>query len=181
MSKSFQSKIFIIPGLGNSGEQHWQTHWENQFGFTRIQQREWETPDRTEWIEVIDGVLKNVPLNEVVLVGHSLACSTIVYWAQQYNRKVKGALLVAPSDTEAASYPSGTTGFTSMPVSKLSFPSICITSSNDFYVTLDRATHFAATWGSDLVNIGAAGHINVASGHGPWVEGLKFLERLDTI
>src|SRR6187402_3686920 len=96
---SFQSKIFIVPGLGNSGEQHWQTLWENQFGFTRIQQREWETPDRSEWIETIDRTINSFPLDEIILVGHSLACTTIASWSAEYGRKVKGALLVAPSDT----------------------------------------------------------------------------------
>src|SRR5690242_20165565 len=95
---SFRSRIFIVPGLGSSGEQHWQTLWEKQFGFTRIQQKNWDTPVRQHWIEALDESLKSIPLNEVILVGHSLACSTIVFWHQQYQRKIKGALLVAPSD-----------------------------------------------------------------------------------
>ena len=181
MANSFQSKIFIVPGLGNSEEQHWQTLWEKEFGFTRIQQRDWETPVRADWVSAIDETLKNVPLHEVILVGHSLACSTIVFWCQQYQRRIKGALLVAPSDTEGAAYPPGTSGFMPMPLSKLIFPSITITSVDDQYVSIDRASHFANAWGSELVNIGSAGHINVASGHGSWTEGLKFLERLDRL
>ncbi|MGZ7039032.1 MAG: alpha/beta hydrolase, partial [Thermoanaerobaculia bacterium] len=41
---------------------------------------------------------------------------------------------------------------------------------------------FAAAWGSRLVFIGDAGHINGASGYGPWPEGeamlLEFCEGL---
>jgi predicted alpha/beta hydrolase family esterase len=37
-------RLFILPGLNNSGPQHWQTHWEQLYGFTRIQQMDWDTP-----------------------------------------------------------------------------------------------------------------------------------------
>ena len=42
----------------------------------------------------------------------------------------------------------------------------------------DRAAVFANAWGSELADIGAAGHINVASGYGPWPDGLRFVSRL---
>src|SRR5688572_895149 len=151
-ANSFQSKIFIVPGLGNSGDQHWQTHWEKQFGFIRIHQKDWDTPVCKDWVDALDNKLKTVPLNEVILVGHSLACSTIVFWAQRYQRKIKAALLVAPSDTEADIYPPGTTGFKPMPLHKLNFPSTTVTSTDDQYVSLDRAIYFANAWGSELIN-----------------------------
>ena len=179
MNSYFKSKILILPGLGNSEEEHWQTHWEKQFGFERVEQRDWETPICSEWIQTIDAAIQKHGAENVILVGHSLACCTIVFWAKHYGRKIKGALLVAPSDTVAPSYPQGTTGFTPMPDFKLPFPSITIASSNDFYVTLARAETFAQAWGSDFVNIGAAGHINVDAGFGPWSEGLQYLRKLD--
>jgi predicted alpha/beta hydrolase family esterase len=49
-------------------------------------------------------------------------------------------------------------------------------SHNDPYVTIERAEGFARAWGSAFVNLGAQGHINVASGHGPWPEGAALLE-----
>jgi uncharacterized protein len=45
-------------------------------------------------------------------------------------------------------------------------------------VSLERAEYFAECWGARLVNIGPAGHINAASGHGEWVEGMEILETL---
>jgi uncharacterized protein len=175
----FKSDVLILPGLGNSGELHWQTLWEKKFGFERVQQHEWETPVKNEWINKIDKCVLKYNQSKVILVGHSLACCTIVYWAQQYQRNIKGALLVAPSDTEAKSYPPGTTGFKPMPEFKLPFPSIVIASANDPYVEMDRAKHFASNWGSELYSIGDAGHINAASGHGEWNEGLAYLKTLD--
>lgn len=173
------SSVFIIPGLGNSGEGHWQTLWEKQFNFTRIQQRDWETPRRTDWIDAIDKALAPHDPANVILVGHSLACAAIAFWSGQYKRKIKGALLVAPSDTEADTYPPGTSGFTPVPLAPLSFPSIVVASTNDYYVRFERAQQFAKAWGSKLVDIGDAGHINVAAGFGAWEQGLGFLKELD--
>jgi hypothetical protein len=38
-------------------------------------------------------------------------------------------------------------------------------------MTLAAARLLAAQWKSNFVNAGAAGHINVDSGHGPWPAG----------
>jgi uncharacterized protein len=176
----FKSTVLILPGLGNSGEEHWQTLWEKEYNFIRVQQHDWDTPVCSKWIETIDKKIQELNTTDVILVGHSLACCTIVFWAQRYNRKIKGALLVAPSDTEAETYPSGTSGFTPMPSNKLPFPSITVASTDDYYVTNERAASFADAWGSELIQIGPAGHINVASGFGKWDEGIALLKRLDS-
>jgi len=175
----FKSTILIVPGLNNSGEGHWQTIWQNRFGFTRIEQAEWDTPVCYDWIATIDAeVAKHNPQN-VILVAHSLGNTTVAAWAKKYNRIIKGALLVGPSDTEADTYPPGTTGFKPMVLDKLPFPSITVASDNDYYVTLERAKYFATCWGSEFVNIGSAGHINVSAGFGEWEEGLQYLKSLD--
>ena len=134
-------------------------------------------PVADEWIKTIEEELIKYPLNEVVLIGHSLACSTIVRWAQQYKHVVKAALLVGPSDTEAPSYPPGTTGFKPMPLFKLSFPSLVVASTDDFYVSMERAKYFANAWGSELIEVGALGHINTASNIGNWPQGYAILQK----
>ena len=169
---------FILPGLNNSGPEHWQTHWENEHGFTRIQQSDWDNPVAGQWLQTIEKKLSDYPANKIVLIGHSLACCTIVKWAEQYKHIIKAALLVAPSDTEAPSYPPGTSGFTPMPLFKLPFASTVVASSNDEYVTMDRAACFAAAWGSNLVNAGALQHINASSGIGNWPQGYAILQQL---
>ncbi len=171
-------KVFTVPGLYNSGPQHWQTHWENEYGFIRIEQKDWETPACDDWLQAIDAVVNQQPLNEVVLIGHSLACCTIVRWAEKYRRLVKGVLLVAPSDVEAPSYPRGTTGFSPMPKFKLPFPSIIIASTNDEYVTMERAKEFGGNWGSEFINAGDLGHINSTSDLGTWNFGYSILKGL---
>jgi hypothetical protein len=169
---------FVLPGLNNSGPRHWQTRWEERYGYTRIQQADWDYPDKDDWIHTLNEVIAPFPPENVILIGHSLACCTIVRWAEHYQHVIKGAFLVAPSDTEAPSFPPVTTGFTPMPLHTLSFPSIVVTSSNDTYITPERAGYFAENWGSRLVSIGTLGHINSDSGLADWPEGHELLQTL---
>lgn len=173
-------RVLILPGLFNSGEAHWQSQWERQFsGLHRVEQQDWETPNAKDWVERLNQEIAAAD-GEVVLVAHSLACTLITRWAQQYPeaRKVRGALLVAPSDTEADSYPSGTSGFVPMSTQRLPFPTIVVASTDDPYVTQERAKTFSQAWGSELVWVKNAGHINGQTGYGPWPEGAELLFKL---
>jgi uncharacterized protein len=178
---NFNATMLILPGLGNSGEKHWQTVWEQMNpSFIRVNQADWETPVCEDWIKVIDDKIQAIGHENIILIGHSLACSTIGYWAKKYKTKIKGALLVAPSDTEADSYPIGTNGFMPMPTEKLPFKTITVTSDNDFYVSLERAKFFAENWRSKLVVVNNLGHINGDSNLGAWQFGLELLKELDS-
>lgn len=172
---------FIIPGLGNSGEGHWQTHFETQGShFKRIEQTEWDAPQCQDWIRRIDEALTGHDLANAVLVGHSLGCVTIAHWARQTGKTVRGALLVAPSDLEAEQYQKAfpAKGFTPIPREKIAFRTIVVTSENDPWISTTRARYFAEQWGSEFISLGDAGHINVASGYGPWPQGLEILRSL---
>jgi predicted alpha/beta hydrolase family esterase len=59
----------------------------------------------------------------------------------------------------------------------LPFASTLVASSNDQWASLARAQQFATAWGSELVNLGPAGHINADSGHGEWPAGLALLRK----
>ncbi|MBT9484357.1 MAG: alpha/beta hydrolase [Sediminibacterium sp.] len=169
----------IVPGLGNSGAEHWQTYFENSGdNFFRINQQEWDSPICEEWIKTIDQKVIEFDLSTVILIGHSLGCSTIAHWSIKYNRQIKGALLVAPSDLEAPQYTFPAVGFTPISITKLNFKSIVVASTNDPWVSLERAKLFAESWGSDFINIGEAGHINAASGHTNWDEGMRILNTI---
>lgn len=173
------TNYLLVPGLGNSGPEHWQTYFQHSAdNFFRIEQHEWDAPACSEWIETIDRKVLEFEPSTVVLIGHSLGCSAIAHWATKYKREIKGALLVAPSDIEAPLYTFPATGFTPIPLDKLNFKSIVVASADDPWVTLDRARFFADHWGSEFINIGNAGHINVASGHTHWHEGMTILKTL---
>lgn len=86
--------------------------------------------------------------------------------------RLRGALLVAPADTDRRPF------FDRVPLRPLPFPSILVASENDPHLELGRAKRFAQHWGSRLVNLGRAGHINVESGFGPWPKGEALLAEL---
>jgi uncharacterized protein len=172
------TRVLILPGLFGSGPEHWQTRWEAEHpSFRRLEQRDWETPDRAEWVATLhDAVTESS--TPAVLVAHSLACSLIAHWARAHNEPIGGALLVAPADVEAPSFPAGTNGFSPMPMELLPFRSLLVASTNDPYVTVGRARQFAAAWGSQITSVGPSGHVNSDSGLGSWPEGLALLQRL---
>jgi uncharacterized protein len=173
------TEYFIIPGFGNSGDEHWQTFFEKEGNnFRRINQENWEFPNCDKWVENIENTLLQIDLSNVVLVGHSLGCATIAKWATTHKNIIKGALFVAPSDMEIHHEDYPTIGFDPMPSEKLDFKSILVASSDDPFMTIERAKYFAEKWNSEFVNIGNAGHINATSGYGQWKEGLEILKKL---
>lgn len=174
----------ILPGLYDSGPDHWQSRWQRRDPTcVRVQQRDWATPDCGEWVATLDAAIAALPDDaDAVLVAHSSSCAMVAHWAatagDATRRRVRGALLVAPSDPDGPAYPEGPTGFAPVPEARLPFPSIVVASTDDEYVTPGRARAWADAWGSEYVEIGARGHINGASGLGDWPEGWAMLERL---
>lgn len=169
----------IVPGLGNSGPEHWQTYFEKSGPhFSRIQQEEWDAPECKGWINRIEEKVSEFDPEQVVLVGHSLGCTAIAHWAKRFGKTIKGALLVAPSDIENPVYTFPAVGFSPIPLERIPFPTLVVASTDDPWVSIERAAFFASAWGSEFVSLGPAGHINVASGHTKWEEGLELLKRL---
>lgn len=68
----------------------------------------------------------------------------VAQWAAKYGTRIAGALLVAPSDVEAETYTFDTNGFAPIPLEPLPFRSIVAASTNDKYVSFERARFFAA-------------------------------------
>ena len=173
------TNYFIIPGLGGSGPDHWQTFFETTgSNFRRIVQKDWDTPDINEWVETIDSAISSYDPATVVLVGHSLGCPTIAQWAAQSNKEIKGALLVAPPDIEAFQLKLHVGLFKKLPIDKINFPTIVVASTNDQWDKDQQAAFYARNWGSKILNIGEAGHINDLSGFGKWEQGLEILQLL---
>ena len=171
--------LLLVPGLWNSGPEHWQSYWERDGRGRRVVQRDWETPHRDDWVATLDAAVADAPA-PVVIAAHSLGCALVAAWApgSPHAARVRGALLVAPSDCEAPSYPSGTIGFAPVARARLPFPTIVVLSSDDEYVTPARGRSFASSWGARVVDVGPKGHINSASGLGAWPEGWALIETL---
>jgi predicted alpha/beta hydrolase family esterase len=171
----------IVPGLNNSGPAHWQTLWERQYGFQRVEQRDWENPDAAAWVQTLDAAIREHS-DRVIIIAHSLGCWTGISWAAlsaDSKDLVQAALLVAPpSITSFSALPESAIDFAFHPTEKFPFPSILVGSENDPYMTLEGAQALAHATGSTFVNAGFAGHINVDSGYGPWLQGELLLRQL---
>jgi hypothetical protein len=94
----------------------------------------------------------------------------------RFKTKIAGAFLVAPPDTDRSDLDEPVKRFALPRLERLAFPALVVASEDDPHCTFDRARHLANAWGAGLVSAGKAGHINTASGHGPWPEGWRFLE-----
>lgn len=172
------TRALMVPGLWSSGPEHWQTHWEAADpSFRRVEQFDWDAPERREWVQRLDDAVRETGRG-VVLAAHSLGCATVVHWAGLTGRTVRGALLVAPADVDGPGFPLEARGFAPMPLRPLPFPSILVASEDDSYLSMERARIMAEAWGSRLVEVGARGHLNSASGLGAWPEGRALLDEL---
>lgn len=156
------TRILIVPGRGNSEPEHWQSIAESAFPDTqRVQQENWNAPSLDEWSRNIDSAVRALGHRPLV-VAHSFGCLATAYAQITLGTPVGAVLFVAPADPERFNIPRETFAET------LEQPGILIASNNDPWLSLGSARLLAADWGIKLFNLGAAGHINVASGYGHW-------------
>jgi uncharacterized protein len=171
--------ILILPGWQNSGPLHWQSLWQAQLGYQRVEQHDWLRPLRGDWMGRLEDVLLSLE-QPAVLVAHSLGCQLVAAWAahSQNTHLVKAALLVAPGDAEREELRPMLGSWAPLVLKPLPFPSTLVASTDDPYCSYARAAGFAQAWGSELVNVGERGHINADSGLGDWPAGQALLQKL---
>jgi uncharacterized protein len=177
---AFPHAVLVLPGWQDSGADHWQSRWEARHGFVRVQQDNWLTPRRGDWLARLDEVLL-LQDSPVLLVAHSLGCQLVAAWAahSRHTARVAGALLVAPPDTEREDTPGAIAGaWRHIERGRLPFAATVVASRDDPFGSLERATGMAASWGAGFVDIGPRGHVNADSGLGDWPEGLSLLRHL---
>lgn len=174
--------VLTVPGLGNSGEGHWQTIWERTRGdCQRADLGMWDAPKRNLWVTKLAQTI-SAAQPPVILVAHSLGCLAVAWWAafdpQPFGWPVAGALLVAPPDTDKLAHMPEVAEFAPAPRQPLPFPSIVVASTDDPYADIERSHDMAKFWGSHFLDIGNCGHINAASGLGGWTQGEALLDGL---
>jgi hypothetical protein len=177
----------IVPGLDNSGPDHWQSWMEGRLpDARRVRHIDWHIPVLARWATEVRREIDEAP-GVVWIVAHSYGCLASVVAAADRPERVAGLLLVAPPDPErftAFGLRDGREiadrgGLSSwIPSAPIGVPSIVVASRNDLWASFERTLHWADCWGSVVVDAGQAGHINVDSGHGPWPEGLGILHGL---
>lgn len=174
--------VLTVPGLNNSGPDHWQTLWELQrTDCRRVELGMWDRPHRNTWVNQLNLVIQQAG-RPVVLAAHSLGCLTVAWWAQLErpgaDSNVLGALLVAPPDVDHAPIDERITPFAPTPSDPLPFRSILVASQNDPYIGYRKARRLARSWGSNFADAGRVGHINAESGLGDWPFGQFLLQQL---
>lgn len=174
----------IVPGVGGSDQEHWQSWLQRQLmSCSRVSQADWNQPILAQWIENLVTTLNAAP-NQVQIVAHSFGCLTSVAALAQHPilaKKVKKMLLVAPANPARF----GEHGFVQDhldPTGKAQHyaeyflqlrPSVhteMIISENDPWLALEDAKRLANAWQVPARNLGQVGHINIASGFGPFPE-----------
>ena len=174
---SSQPTLVIVPGWRNSGLGHWQSLWAQRLpGAVRVEMSEddWQRPRRSVWVQAIARTLLAQP-GPVVVAAHSLGCIATTHLPSEAARRISGALLVAPADPERRGV---LADFAPVPYQPLPYRSVVVASTNDPFCPVRTAGAYARSWGSEVVRLQNAGHINVESGHGEWPLGLALLQSL---
>lgn len=168
--------IISLPGLGGSGDAHWQTLWERADARARrFQPASWDQPDLRDWEQALERAVERCA-RPPVLVAHSLACLLVAHWAARFPSAIAGAFLVAVPDPDGANFPAEAAAFRPVPNGTLRFPALVIASTNDPYGALEATRRRAHDWQSGLIVAGALGHINASSGLGDWPQGRALLD-----
>ena len=184
-----EATILIVPGLREHVPEHWQTLLAERLPKVRtvppLQQDKLDCAARVAALELAVQAIEG----PVLLVAHSAGVMMVVHWALASRARaatIRGALLAAPADVETSfpeGYPTRETlrehGWLPIPRQALPFPSMLAASRNDPLCAFTRAQALAHCWGSSFEDLGPVGHLNPASGFGPWPQALDLIARLD--
>lgn len=174
--KVSDADIRLLPGLTNADPEHWLSRWEAKLSTARrVDQADWQTPILDDWVQKIETAAEAAD-RPLVFVAHSCGVIALVHAAANQGSavatKTRGAFLVAPPDLATCDiWPAKHGGFHPVPLVQLPFPTELVASETDPYCSIGVARDLADAWGSRFRYAGDSGHLNVASGHGPWPEG----------
>lgn len=165
-------RVLIVPGLHNSGPEHWQSRWQRLYPqFERVEQDNWERPDLTAWSARLDRARRE-DSRPTLIVAHSFGCLTTAHSLARDPHGVAGVLLVGPADPDKFGVADN------LPHKRLPCPGILIASQTDPWMKAEHAAQWARRWNCKYIDGGALGHINAESGLGDWVYGQAQLQTL---
>jgi len=179
MAEGDRVTVLIVPGLRDAVAEHWQTLLEERLraagrpvaGVLPMGRDDLSCSARVAAIERTAQSIEG----PIVVVAHSGGCIMLAHWARRTRRAVRGALLATPPDFEKPmpdGYPTieqlRSGGWLPVPRATLPFPSVVAASRNDPLARFSRVAALASDWGSAIVDLGFVGHLNPASGFGPW-------------
>lgn len=166
-----KASVLMVPGWQGSSPDHWQSLWLARLPRAeQLMMDNWEVPRRHVWI---DALVQQILALDQPVVAHGLGFLALSHLPSSDAARIAGALLVAPADPEKrALFWRLRTGTDAPPALSQH------RRSQHKRSLLFRAAAYARAWASEFVRIPNAGHINVASGHGPWPLGWALLQSL---
>lgn len=173
----------IVPGVGGSNEQHWQTWLEQRLPNTVRVMQQWNQPVLEQWIKQWVHTIKQSKGKRLQIIAHSFGCLTSIAALAQHpdlQDKIEKLILVAPANPARFS-PQGfahkdhDSFFEYFQSLQIQVPCIMLISENDPWLSFDDAKYFAKQWKVPYVNLGKVGHINVDSGFGAFPMLLPYL------
>ncbi|NML44088.1 serine hydrolase family protein [Ramlibacter sp. G-1-2-2] len=179
--------VLVVPGLRDHVAEHWQTLLAARLPRVRVVPPMGRGDlDCAKRVEAIEREAQSIE-GPIVIVAHSGGVIMVAHWAQRTKRPVLGALLATPPDFERPmpeGYPTLADlkdgGWLPVPRTRLPFMSVVAASRNDPLADTKRVMQLAHDWGSSVVDLGEVGHLNPASGYGPWPEAERLIDALTT-
>lgn len=173
----------IVPGVGGSEAQHWQSWLQQQLvSSSRVQQKYWDRPVLSEWVSQFVKTVAEIKA-PIQIVAHSFGCLTSVAALAEHpelKAKVKNLVLVAPANPARF----GESGFARHSLTdykqyfyqlNIDVAATLLISENDPWLNYVDALQLAQAWQLTPINLGPVGHVNVASGYGPFPEIFNYL------
>jgi len=167
-----KSTILFVPGLRDHVADHWQTLLAAASPGSRtvppLADAKLSCAAR---VAALGAALAAIE-GPVVLAAHSAGVLMVAHWARRHSRPIRGALLATHDELQS-------NGWLPVPRQPLPFRSIVAYSDNDPLAQPAQVAKLAHDWRSELVALGDVGHLNPASGFGPWPQAMALLEALD--
>ena len=165
--------ILFVPDSAGAGADFWQSRWAARLSSARFV----EPPEGGIGPRAVAeaAALARRPGLFIAYSRGAIAVAQAVEDLRAFD--VRAAFLVAPpSEKVLATLDEGR--WAPIPRERLPWPSLLAASRTDPWASIDESRALAESWGSEFVDAGDAGRIDVASDHGPWPDGLLKLAGL---
>jgi predicted alpha/beta hydrolase family esterase len=167
-----RQKVLILHGWGGSDYPHWQSwlagEWAKEYGtvaFPLLDNPHF--PSKNRWMRQVKALLNDFHPDTVIL--HSLANTLWFHLCHEGEiAPVKRLLLVAPPRLDLALETIHTFFPVTPPPDLFAKEAMLVTSTNDPYLSVEEALALQQALAVPMHVISDGGHLNEASGFGPW-------------
>ncbi len=181
--------IVIVYGYEGSGPGHWQRWLQEQLRQSGVPVAFPELPDadaprKDAWVSALRELVDAAAL-PVTFVCHSLGCWAVDHLlAERGGANIHAVLLVAPPSPFLLFEP--VESFLPPPRPRevwapLAARSLVVGSDDDEFTSKGEFVQISQQLGLPFHFVAGAGHINIASGYGPWPFALEWLRAVDAL